>query len=103
MSARIGIRDFRHKLASVLDSAERGRVFLITRHGRAVAVVGPARGAVSELSREVNDCVQALAEAERQRDEALAEGARLRSAVDRLETELSDARELLSQRRRRGF
>lgn len=94
MAGRVGVAALRLKLASVLDSAANGSVFLVTRSGKDVAVIGPATGGVSALSKEADDCARALVEAEAERDRARAEVARLRNTNYELEEELENAREL---------
>lgn len=103
MSGRIGVADLRGKLASVLDAAGNGSVFLITRTGRDLAVLGPATGGVSELSREADDCARALRNAESLRDAHAAEVIRLRARVSGLEDELNRARELNAALKSRRF
>lgn len=65
-------------------------------------MIGPASGYVSKLSRAADDCARALAEAESERDSALAEVARLRLTVADLNEELTNARELPITRKRWG-
>lgn len=100
MSGRMGVARLRLNLASTLDAAANGSVFLITRSGRDVAVVGPASGSVSELTKAADDCARALREAESTRDAAYAEAARLRTQVADLEEELHNARETTANRKR---
>lgn len=94
MRGRVGVAELRLKLASVLDSAASGSVFLVTRSGKDVAVIGPATGGVSALSKEADDCARALVEAQAERDRARAEVARLRNTNYELEEELENIREM---------
>jgi len=41
----IGVYEARTRFAELLDDVERGRRFVITRHGRPIAVLSPVRGA----------------------------------------------------------
>ncbi len=102
MTGRIGVAELRLRLASVLDAAGSGSVYIVTRTGRDVAVIGPSSGAVSALSRAADDCANALREAQSAKASAMAEAARLRARVDDLEEQLSNARELNPGRKRWG-
>lgn len=102
MSGRIGVAQLRQQLAAVLDAAGNGSVYLVTRSGRDVAVIGPAKGGVSQLSKEAEDCARALVDAEASRDAANAEAIRLRLQVSALQEELTNARELNTGKKRWG-
>lgn len=102
VDSRIGVAELRSSLASVLDSAENGSVYLVTRTGRDVAVIGPASGSVSELSQAADGMAAALSEARSGRAKAMAEVARLRAYVSELEDALANAREVQSVKRRWG-
>lgn len=41
----IGVYEARTRFAELLDDVERGRRFVITRHGRPIAMLSPVRGA----------------------------------------------------------
>lgn len=101
MSTRIGVAELRLKLASVLDAALSGDVYLVTRSGRDVAVIGPASGAVSGLAREAGDCLRDLQDARAERDRCAAEVARLRTLADDQAEEIQNLREQITPRKRR--
>lgn len=101
MSTRIGVAELRLKLASVLDAAQRGDVYLVTRTGRDVAVIGPASGAVSGLAREATDCLRDLRDAQAERDRWAGEAARLRAVTEDQAEEIQNLREQITPSRKR--
>ena len=96
MTERVPVADLRDRLASVMDAASSGSVYVVTRRGRDVALIGPAAGNAHELLRAAEDCARNLRETEAARDGALAEVLRLRAQIDDLREELHNAQEALS-------
>lgn len=77
MGERVGAYEAKTHLAALLDRVERGERVTITRHGRAVAVLGPP---TSEPGRTTDAAVSALLELRRGR--RLGEGLTVRDLID---------------------
>jgi prevent-host-death family protein len=78
MSLEVGVRELRNHTTNVIDAVERGETVHLTRHGRRIATIVPAR---PEPSEEVADFLRLL-DGRAPYDSGLAEFVREQRALD---------------------
>lgn len=94
VTKRIGTTELRMNVSFVVDAVKHGAVYVITRSGKDVAILGPTSSGHREALAAAAECQEELTGMRAERDRALSALAMLQARVSDLEEALADAREL---------